>query len=78
MLTKVVDGVRVPLTTEEETRTRAEWAANAAKPVVDPFDREVDGNLMLRVLISELAEAKGQTETEVRDAMKTKYRSMRP
>lgn len=30
MLTKMVDGVEVELTPEEEAETRAEWSANAA------------------------------------------------
>jgi len=32
MLTKIVDGVEVEMSPEEEAMVRAEWAANAALP----------------------------------------------
>lgn len=36
MLTRLVDGVEVELTAEEEAAVRAEWAANASRVSQEP------------------------------------------
>ena len=72
MLKKSVNGVEVIMSDEEEAAIRAEWAANAAKPIPDPFDSLVKSDILVDALIQELAVRLGITEIVFKDSLKTR------
>ena len=58
MLKKVVDGVEVICSQEEEAAIKAEWEANAAKPaptVKKPVDQIINDPVQLAALKAALA-----------------------
>jgi C4-type Zn-finger protein len=71
-LFKVVDGIRVEMSPEEEAQTRAEWAANLAKPRISEFDQRM-ADPMIKSIVQELAVSLAQTEQEVINRLKTRF-----
>ena len=75
MLKKIVDGIEVIMSDEEEAVVRAEWAANLAKPKISEFEQRLQ-DPMLRSIIQELAVSLAQTEQEVTVRLKTRFESI--
>lgn len=73
-LYKIVDGVRIEMTPEEEGRTLAEWAANSSRVDPDPFDQEITP--LVQAIVQELAAATRRTEIEVMASLKTKWETI--
>lgn len=74
-VTKIVDGVRVPLTPEEKAQIEAEWAANEAEPKPDLFEIEFNGNKLLEAVVEELAGRLGVNIDTIKTAIKTRWLS---
>lgn len=73
-LYKLVDGVRIEMTAQEEADIRAEWAANAAKPRPTMFDSKV-ADPLIQALIKEISLITSETEQSVIDRLKATYES---
>ena len=71
-LYRMLDGVKVELTPEQETVFLAQQAVDSAKPVLDQFDSLVKNNVLVDALIQELAPKVGMTETELKDSVKAR------
>lgn len=69
-LFKVVDGVRVECTPEEEAQIRAEWAANDALPRLDPVDSWATSRDYTVLAIREVCKATGVDFEQVKAALK--------
>ena len=67
---KIVNGVRIELTSVEIAAIEAEWAARAAVVKPDVVDAQLQGDPMLRVLVRELATATGQTEDQIKNKVR--------
>ena len=71
-LFKMVDGIRVQMTREEETAFLAQQAIDAAKPRISEFDQRMQDPI-IKSIVQELAVALAQTEQEVINRLKTRF-----
>lgn len=70
-LYKIVDGVKIECTPEEEAKILQEWADAAAKPRIDPFDTQITP--LIKAIVQDLAVATGRTEAETLISIKAKW-----
>jgi polyhydroxyalkanoate synthesis regulator phasin len=71
-LYKILDGIRIELTPEEEAKFLAQQAIDAAKPRPTEFEQKIQ-DPMIRSIVQELAVALAQTEQEVTARLKTRF-----
>lgn len=76
-LFRMVDGVRIELTSEEEAQVRAEWAANAALPRLDPVDAWAASGDFNVLALQEICKASGVDFEKVKATLKTNLATAR-
>ena len=73
-LFKSVDGVRIEMTFEEEAQIRAEWAANLARPPVDPIDTWLESDIYAKLMLEEVCKAASISFEQIKAAVKARVR----
>jgi hypothetical protein len=76
-LYKMVNGVRVQLTPEQEAETLAQWEVEQNRPPPDFEQQELDQmERIMKALVAEIAELKGVAPSQVMQSMKNRMKQM--